>query len=130
MFKNFMNKRTTRRKECDYLLKYSFLGGNADAVFGAEVKDISVNSFAIESKDPIKIGSVIQGELPFPFLEIPVKFVGKIVRVQKTGDDKYTYGVSFDQIGKPGQATIEAYVEKVDLDYFLASAIRRGATSA
>jgi len=131
MFKNFMNKRTTRRKDCDYLLKYSLIGDNTDAdeVFGAEVRDISVNGFAIESKDVIKIGMVIQGELPFPFLEVPLKFVGKVVRVQKSDNGKYIYGVSFDQIDKTGQEKIGTYVEKMDLDGFLASAIRRGATS-
>lgn len=129
MFKNFMNKRTTRRKECDYLLNYSFIDENADAVFGAEVRDISVNGFAIESKDVIKIGTAIQGELSFPFLEAPLKFIGKVVRVQKSGNDKYIYGVSFNEIAKSGQATIGTYVEKIDLDALLASAIRRGATS-
>ena len=129
MFKNFMNKRMTRRKECDYLFKYSFVGENAEAVFGAEVRDISVNGFAIESKDIIKIGSVIQGELLFPFLEIPIKFIGKIVRVQKTDGDKYIYGISFSEIDKSGQVKIGTYVEKIDLDALLASALRRGATS-
>lgn len=129
MFKNFMNKRTTRRKECDYLLKYSFVGENAEAVFGAEVRDISVNGFAIESKDEIKIGTVIQGELPFPFLESPIKFIGKVVRSQRSDNDKYIYGISFDEIGKTVQEKIGTYVEKIDLDALLASAIRRGATS-
>jgi len=130
MFKNFMNKRTTRRKECDYQLKYSFIDENVGAVFGgAEVRDISVNGFAIESKDVIKIGTVIQGELPFPFLEAPLKFVGKVVRIQKTEDNKYIYGVSFNEIDKNGQAKIGTYVEKIDLDAFLSSAIRKGATS-
>jgi len=129
MFKNFMNKRATRRKECNYLLKYSFIGENADAVFGAEVRDISVNGFAIESKDVIKIDTVIQGELPFPFLETPLKFIGKVIRVQKLDNGKYIYGVSFNQVDKSGQATIGLYVEKIDLNTLLTSAIRRGATS-
>ncbi|MBU0547456.1 MAG: PilZ domain-containing protein, partial [Candidatus Omnitrophica bacterium] len=129
MFKNFMNKRATRRKECDYLLKYSFIGDDVATVFGAEVRDISINGFAIESKDVIKIGTVIQGELPFPFLENPIKFIGKVVRVQKLSGDKYIYGVSFDEIDKTGQENIGTYVEKMDLDALLASAIRKGATS-
>lgn len=129
MFKNFMNKRTTRRKECDYLLKYSLIGENAEAIFGAEVRDISVNGFAIESKDVIKIGTVIQGELAFPFLDIPIKFIGKIVRVQKADGDKYIYGISFNEIDKNQQVKIGSYVEKIDLDALLASAIRREATS-
>ena len=129
MFKNFMNKRTTRRKECDYLLKYSLVGEGADTVFGAEVRDISVNGFAIESKDVIKIGTPIQGELPFPFLEAPLKFIGKVVRSQRSGNDKYIYGISFDEIDKAGQEKIGIYVEKIDLDTLLSSAIRREATS-
>ncbi len=131
MFKNFMNKRATRRKECDYLLKYSFKSENNEDMVegGAEVRDISVKGFAIECKDVIKMGTVIQGELPFPFLEIPIRFVGKIVRAQKSGDDKYIYGVSFDEIEKMGQDKIGTYVEKMDFDALLASAIRRGATS-
>ncbi len=129
MFKNFMNKRMTRRKECDYLLKYSFIGEDADTVFGAEVRDISVNGFAIESKDVIKIGTAIQGELPFPFLETPIKFIGKVVRSQRSDNEKYVYGISFDEIDKNGQEKIGTYVEKIDLDALLASAIRRGASS-
>jgi twitching motility protein PilT len=129
MFKNFMNKRTTRRKECDYFLKYSFVGEDAEAVFGAEVRDISVNGFAIESKDEIKIGTVMQGELPFPFLEAPIKFIGKVVRSQRSGNDKFIYGISFDEIGKTVQEKIGTYVEKIDLDALLTSAIRRGAAS-
>lgn len=129
MFKNFMNKRTTRRKECDYLLKYSLVGEGADTVFGAEVRDISVNGFAIESKDVIKIGTPIQGELPFPFLEAPLKFIGKVVRSQKSSNDKFIYGISFNEIDKAGQEKIGIYVEKIDLDTLLASAIRREATS-
>ncbi|MFA5350149.1 MAG: PilT/PilU family type 4a pilus ATPase [Candidatus Omnitrophota bacterium] len=129
MFKNFMNKRSTRRKECDYLLKYSFIGDNVNAVFGAEVRDISVNGFAIESKDVMKIGTAIQGEMPLPFLEAPIKFIGKVVRSQKSSDDKYVYGISFDEIDENGQEKIGTYVEKVDLDVLLTSAIRREATS-
>jgi len=129
MFKNFMNKRITRRKECDYLLKYSFIGDNADAVLGAEIRDISVNGFAIESKDVIEIGTAIQGELPFPFLETPIKFTGKVVRSRRSNNDKYVYGISFNEIDKNGQDKIGTYVEKIDLDTLLTGAIRREATS-
>ncbi len=129
MFKNFMNKRITRRKECDYLLKYSFIGDNADAVLGAEIRDISVNGFAIESKDVIEIGTAIKGELPFPFLETPIKFTGKVVRSRRSNNDKYVYGISFNEIDKNGQDKIGTYVEKIDLDTLLTGAIRREATS-
>ncbi|MDD5501389.1 MAG: ATPase, T2SS/T4P/T4SS family, partial [Candidatus Omnitrophica bacterium] len=129
MFKNFMNKRVSRRKECDYQLKYSIMEGEQESVFGAEIKDVSMNGFAIESKDVIKVGSTIQGELPFPFLEQPIKFVGKVMRSQSAGQDRYIYGISFDQIDTSSQERIGEYVEKVDLSVLLSRAVKKGATS-
>ena len=129
MFKSFMNKRTTRRREFENLLKCSFSGENTDVVLNADVRDVSVNGFAIESNSIFRVGAVIKGELPFPFLDTPIKFVGKIARAQKLEDNKYLYGIAFNVIDKTEQATIGTYVEKINLDYLLASAIRKRATS-
>ena len=128
MFKNFMNKRIARRKEGVSPLRYSSVDKEGESV-NSLTRDISVSGFAIESKDVLNIGQVIKGETAFSFLEGPIKFTGKVVRVQKMGNDKYVYGVAFDQVEQFVKEKIEKYVEKTELDTLLMRAVNKKAQS-
>lgn len=128
MFKSFMNKRKARRKEGESSLKYSSVD-KEEILVDALAKDISVSGFAIESKDILNIGQIIKGETVFSFLEEPVKFTGKVVRVQRTGNDRYVYGVAFDQVDQFGKEEIGKYVEKAELDTLLMRAVNKKAQS-
>jgi twitching motility protein PilT len=123
-----MNKRVARRKEGVSSLKYSFVDKEGVAV-DVLARDISVSGFAIESKDVLNIGQVIKGETVFPSLEGPLKFIGKIVRVQKLGNDRYVYGVAFDQVDQSVKEKIGKYVEKIELDTLFMRAVNKKASS-
>lgn len=128
MFKSFMNKRTDRRKEGVSPLKYSS-ADKEDVSVDALTRDISVSGFALESKDVLNMGQVIKGETIFPFLEEPLKFTGKVVRVQKMGNDRYVYGVIFDHVEQLVKEKIKKYVEKTELDTLLMRAVNKKAQS-
>ena len=128
MFKSFMNKRMARRKEGDYHLKYTFVEGNS-VEFNVLAKDVSGKGFSVESKEQIELGTSIKGEVVFSFLSTPVKFLGKVVRVQKLANNRYLYGVSFDQLDQSNQDLIGKYVEKMDFNTLLNSALKEKADS-
>ena len=128
MFKSFMNKRVCRRKEEVSPLSYSSIDKEGVLV-DALTRDVSVSGFAIESKDILNMGQVIKGETVFSFLEGPLKFTGKVMRVQKLGNDRYIYGVAFDQVEQFLKEKIEKYVENTELDVLLMRAVNRKAQS-
>lgn len=128
LFKQFMNKRVSRRKECTYSFKYS-LADKEGVIFDANATDISANGFAMETKDALNIGTLIKGELSLLSSDVPIKISGKIVRAKKEEKDKYVYGVSFDQIDKSGLEAVENYTQEVDLDTLLMRAIKMKASS-
>ena len=128
MFKSFMNKRIARRKEEVSTLRFFSINKEGVSV-DALTRDISVNGLAIESKDVLNMGQVITGETTLSFLEAPLKFSGKVVRVQKMGNDRYIYGVAFDQVEPSLKEKIEKYIEKTELDTLLMRAVNRKAQS-
>ena len=128
MFKSFMNKRIFRRKEEVSPLTYSSVDEKGVSV-DALTRDISVNGFAIECNDVLNLGQVIKGETVFSFLEGPLKFTGKVVRVQKMGNNRYIYGVAFEQVEQFVKEKIEKYVENTELDTLLMRAMNKMAQS-
>ncbi len=128
LFKQFMNKRAARRKECVYPFKYSLLD-NESVIFDSKADDISVSGFAIGTKNTLNIGALIKGELSLPSLESPIKILGKIVRIKKGAKDSYIYGVSFEKIEKSDLDVIEKYTKEIDLDTLLIRAMKMGANS-
>jgi twitching motility protein PilT len=128
MFKSFMDKRKARRKEGASPFEYAFVDEEG-LLANALIRDISVSGFAIESKEVLNIGQVIKGETVLSFLEGPVKFIGKIVRIKKMGNDRYVYGVVFDQVEQFIKEKIDKYVEELELDSLFMKAVNKGAQS-
>ncbi len=129
MTQGIVDKRDAKRKISHFPIRYRVLGKEDAPAMTALSVDLSSKSVAFEIQELFQLGTRVEAELMVPSLPHAVKIKGKVNRIEETARKRYLHSILFEEIKKDDQASIEKYVQLIDIDSILRLAIKRKASS-
>jgi len=126
------DRRSAKRQISKFTLHYKIVGQKPSSLHTATTVDISSKSLTFETPQLIPIETIIDSELLLPNLPEPLKIKGRIRRIEESMElnkgKVYCYTMIFEGIDEPGQATLGQYVQAVDINNILRTAVKKNAS--
>jgi len=124
-----IERRLHKRQVARFTLRYKIAGEEKKSTYTATTSDISVKSFSFDARQLIPIGTKIDAELVLAHLSEPLKIKGTIKRVEESEQgDVYFYAVVFEDISEKDHMILEQYIQTLDVNRILRTAIRKHAS--
>ena len=95
----------------------------------AETSDVSANGLAFETSQCLPIGSHLSVLIDFPSMAGSITTDVRVVRVQELEESRrYLIGVTFLSLSEASERAIETYVQGIDVNHILRTAVERKAS--
>ena len=107
-------RRKSRRMELDSKLMIKDLNGSSESV-AIDVVDVSKTGVGFTSRSALTIGTVYEAFLTIWTKEVLHAFL-EIVRIEKIGDNQYSYGAIFIGMPEMDMKRIEVYDTVTTMD--------------
>jgi twitching motility protein PilT len=124
-----IDRRAGKRLPARFQLIFRIAGRDNLPPQEAMTVDVSPKSLAFSALRSIPLETVLDIELFMPHHLKPVKFRGKVRRIEKNPEDKnYTYGLVIEEIAKSDQEILSLYVQTADLNNILRTSAQKKAS--
>lgn len=124
-----IERRSHRRKQAQFTMKYKILGAGEREELETVTRDVSAVSVAFESTELIPIGTALKLELTLPSMPNPIYAEGWINRAEELERGKlYVYALVFHIISDEDRQVLAQYVELVDIDSILRAGVENDAS--
>lgn len=126
-------KRRAKRKAARFVMRYRISGSAESIPKISTTVNVSSQSVLFESAEPLALGTKIEAELVVPSMAMPIPFKGSVKRAEVlteaiSGRRRYLHAAVFENIAREYQEALERFVQVIDIDSILRTAVKRNAS--